>query len=228
MRKPQFVVAAAVLGGSLLSAAVANAQTVVMTAPPPGPVVVGAAPPPGAVVVEEHDGPRFRGGIALEGGVLAPPHVALGAIGPIGQLGVQINNLIGVYAQPGFDILFGQAGGAAFNFAIMADVTLLEDHLMVGAGLDTGAFAAFGSGALAAGGVYGIKLHGAYNIFVTRSSRGARRTALVAGVDIRLLSGPEASASANVGCAEAGTCGASASTHGFVFAPMFSIGYLAF
>ncbi len=185
------------------------------------------------------DGVRFRGGIQLEGGVLAPPDLALGAIGPQGQLGVQINNLIGVYAVPGFNILFGKAGGLDLDFAIMADATLLDDRLMVGGGLDTGAFVAFGgsantstgeaSAAVAGGGVYGLRLHSAYNLIVNRSATHARRTALFVGLDVRLLSGPVASGSSSCGAGGTDcTSGSSVSDHGFVFGMGAMIGYQAF
>jgi len=156
-----------------------------------------------------------------------PPHVALGAIGPQGQLGVQINNLIGVYGVPAFDILFGPAGGVDLTFAALVDFTLLEDVLTVGGGLDSGVFAAFGasgtSAAAAAGAQYGVRGHVAWNAIVSKGANGIRRRALVVGLDLRALLGPEASATANAN----GTSG-SASTTGFVFSPMVTIGYLAF
>src|SRR4051812_43616540 len=65
-------------------------------ASPPG---LAPAPPPAP------DGARFRGGVAAEGGALIVPGViTLGVAGVQGQVGAQINNLIGVYAVPNFDI----------------------------------------------------------------------------------------------------------------------------
>lgn len=175
----------------------------------------------------EEDGPRFRGGISLEGGALLPSHVALGAVGPQGQLGVQVDNLLGIYAVPAFDILFGPAGGVDLTFAVMADFTLLDDVLTVGGGLDSGVFAAIGgngtSAAAAAGAQYGVRGHAAWNALVTKGPNGIRRKALVVGLDLRFLVGPEGSETVT---ATGGSV--SASTHGFVFSPMVTVGYVAF
>jgi hypothetical protein len=220
--------AVAGIGASLLSAQAASAQQ----PPPPGPVVmvVAAPPPPGMVVAEapEPDGVRFRGGIALEGGALMPSGIALGAIGPRGELGVQINNFIGVYFVPGFDILFGPAGGLNLFAAALVDFTILDDRLTLGVGPDVGAFVAFGasgtSAAAAAGADKGARLHVGWNALITKSEHGARRKALTVGLDLRGLVGPEASATANVN----GMSTSSGSSNGFVFSPMLSVGYTAF
>jgi hypothetical protein len=231
----------AVLAGSL-SAGAAEAQVVIQGGyPPPPPPPQGYVlaqpgyPPPQygqpVVLAPAGDGPRFRGGIALEGGTLIDSGTNVGAIGPVGQLGVQINNLVGIYAVPGFDILFGPAGGIDLTFAVMADFTILNDQLTLGAGLDSGVFAAFGSGAGLAGAGYGARLHAAWNALVSRGANGVRRRGLVIGLDLRMLVGPEASVSTS-GCGAAtelgANCNAQASENGFVFSPMLSIGYQAF
>ncbi len=225
LKNMQVSLVGAVVLGSLLSAGVASAQQVVVVQP-------GYAPPPQygqpVGVVQGSDGVRFRGGIALEGGALLPNGVSLGAIGPQGQIGVQINHLVGVYAVPAFDILFGPAGGVDFTFAVMADFTILNDQLTVGAGLDSGVYAALGSSgtsaAGAAGAQYGARLHAAWNAYLVRGENGIRRKALVVGLDLRFLVGPEAAASTN---GNGGVTG-SGSADGLVFSPMVTVGYQAF
>lgn len=176
------------------------------------------------------DGVRFRGGIALEGGALIVPGATLGAIGPIGHLGVQINNLIGVYLMPGFDVLFGPAGGVNFNGPVIVDFTFLDNRLTLGIGPDFGFYAAAGvssNGKQATGvaGVqYGARGRIAFNAIVGIGENGYRRKALVIALDLRALIGPAASATTNAN----GTSSGTASTTAFGFAPMLSIGYEAF
>jgi hypothetical protein len=197
---------------SVLAAPTARAQSVLVAAPAPAPVAPAAA---------ERDGGRFRGGIELDGGFFKTPGATLGALGPSGQIGYQINDQIGVYAVPGFTVLFGAAGGVDFNFGAVVDYTFLDDQLTVGVGPEAGAFAFFGNGAAGGGAGYGGRIHAAWNALVSRGLNGVRRHGLVVGLDLRFIVGPEATASAAEGTA-------SASTTGFVFAPLLSIGYVAF
>jgi hypothetical protein len=200
---------------SLMAAQVARAQAVVVVAQPP--------PAPRAVLVETEDQARFRGGIELDAGLFKPPAGALGAIGPSGQIGVQINNLIGVYAVPGFDILFGSAGGLDATMGVVVDFTLLDDAITVGAGPEIGAFAFFGTNAAGGGAGYGGRLHFAWNALVSKGANGIRRHGLVVGLDARFIIGPEATASVSGDGATV-----SGSTTGFTFAPLLSVGYVAF
>jgi hypothetical protein len=216
MKTIQSGMAFVAFAASLLAARIATAQAVVVVAQPP--------PPATFVVGPERDGARFRGGIELDGGLLKPSSGVLGAIGPSGQLGVQINNLIGVYAVPGFTILFGSAGGLDVTGGAVVDFTLLDDALTIGAGPEFGAFAYFGHNAAGGGAGYGGRLHLAWNALVSRGANGIRRRALVVGLDARFIIGPEATASASA----SGAASASVTTNGFVFAPILSIGYVAF
>jgi hypothetical protein len=204
-------------------------------APPPGYV---QAPPPGYIRAPEQasDGVRFRGGIFLDAGGLIASGANDGMIGPHGELGVQINNLVGIYATPGFGILFGASGGLDIGTGLMADFTILNDVLTVGGGLDLGAFAAFGSTSALAGAGYGGRIHVAWNAIVSKGENGYRRKALVLALDLRFIVGPGGSASTG-GCsvltAETGGCnpaaaGASASGSEFFFFPVASLGYSAF
>jgi hypothetical protein len=231
----QCVTALAALAASLLAAQVADAQQVVyVQGPPPGPVYAQGPYQPAPMAIppqgEAADHGRFRGGIQLEGGLFKPPSGALGAIGPAGQIGWQINNLIGVYAVPGFDILFGSAGGLEIGSAVMVDFTILDDQLTVGGGPEFGAFAYFGSTAAGGGAGYGGRLRAQYNAFISKGPDGVRRKALVVGLDLRFIIGPEATAAADcgLGCGASGVGSSSASTTGFTFAPLLSVGYVAF
>ena len=184
---------------------------------------MGPAPQPGVVSTGGDHG-RFRGGIELDGGALIAPGATLGGIGPSGQIGWQINNMIGVYAVPGFTVLFGPAGGLDITAGAVVDFTLLNDQITVGGGPEFGAFAFFGSNAAGGGAGYGGRLHVAWNALVSKGLDGVRRHGLVVGLDGRFLIGPAAGASVS----SIGGVSASASNTGFVFAPMLSVGYVAF
>ena len=221
LKKIECGLAFVALIASLFTAKAAHAQQVV--------VVQAAAPPPAPVAaVHEQaggDGGRFRGGIELDAGLFKPPAGALGGIGPSGQIGYQINNLIGVYAVPGFTILFGSAGGLDVTAGAVVDFTILNDALTIGAGPEVGAFAYFGTGAAGGGAGYGGRIHAAWNALVSKGQNGVRRKGLVVGLDLRFIVGPEATASASTNL---GGVSASASTTGFTFAPTLSVGYVAF
>src|SRR5262245_18437068 len=91
---------------------------------------------------QEDDRARFRGGVALEGGAIIVPDVAtVGTVGAQGQIGVQINNLVGVYAVPAMGAVVGEVGGIYVGSALIVDFTF-NDMFTVGAGPDVGAFAA--------------------------------------------------------------------------------------
>jgi hypothetical protein len=100
-----------------------------------------AAPKPARDEDEEptdDDGVRFRGGVAGYGGGLFLEGYSMGIGGAQGHLGVQINDLIGVYAVPQVGIYGGEIsglvgiGGLAGASAVV-DFTFL-DQIFVGAG----------------------------------------------------------------------------------------------
>lgn len=100
-----------------------------------------AAPEPPAEVSSEgsdDDGVRFRGGISGGGGALIGAGLTLGMGGLDGRMGVQINDLIGVYAQPQLSIYGGSAGfipaiGGIVGGTAVVDFTFI-DQIFVGAG----------------------------------------------------------------------------------------------
>lgn len=172
---------------------------------------------------EEKDGARFRGGVSAEGGLLAIPDASLnlGVAGVQGQIGAQINHLVGVYFVPSFDIIFGKAGGVNVAGAILVDFTLI-DMISIGVGPDVGAFAAIGTEALASGANYGGRLHFAVHPVFGRGENGIRRKAFSIGLESRFLGGPVAAIVAGPG----GTT-TTATTTGFIVQPMLTIGYTA-
>jgi hypothetical protein len=186
---------------------------------------------------ERDDRARFRGGIAGEGGAIIIPTetsagesstVVLGAVGVQGQIGVQINNLVGVYAVPSLDVLFGEAGGIGVAAAILVDFTI-EDMVSIGVGPDVGAFAAFGidvgganSATFAGGANAGARIHLAVHPVVGIGENGIRRKAFSIGLETRLLGGFSVAGSVDEnGDSESGATQ-------FVFSPLLTIGYTAF
>jgi hypothetical protein len=167
----------------------------------------------------ERDGARFRGGVSVEGGVLAIPDSSLtmGAVGVQGQVGAQINHLVGVYWVPSLDILVGPAGGVNVASAVLVDFTII-DMISIGVGPDVGAFAAIGTNKLASGANYGARLHFAVHPVFGRGDDGIRRKAFSIGLESRFLGGPVVTAS---------TTDADATLTGFIVQPMLTVGYTA-
>lgn len=179
-----------------------------------------------AALQEKRDSLRFRGGIALEGGALvAFDVVTVGAIGLQSQLGVQVNDLVGVYLVPSLDVAFGDVGGVSLAAALIVDFTVLDGLLTFGAGPDVGVFAVVGGSSSKAqangGALYGARLHFAVNPIRKRPADSSRRRGLAIGFDLRLLGG-------HTGNATVSTTRASASEGNFVLSPMLTIGYQTF
>ncbi len=109
--------------------------------PAPGATTAGAAEAP-APPDDPADKVRFRFAVHLAGGPWILPK-KMGGAGGIGlQLGVQINDYVGVYYSPmaGIGVAYGAAGAYVYN-TVQADLTLAR-ILQVGVGpsLDTFAF----------------------------------------------------------------------------------------
>ena len=97
------------------------------------------------------------------------------------RLGAQINDLVGVYAQPtlGYYSANGSGGlaaGGLFGMAVAADVTFI-DRFFVGAGIG---YTVYNSPA----GVSPLLRLGGYPL-MSRSEQKARRKGLMVGVDLR-------------------------------------------
>jgi hypothetical protein len=217
-RQARTLAASGAVLATLLTAGVASAQ---YYAPPP---------PPGYGYVEA-DGPRFRGGISLNGGALIVPGVVnIGSIGVQGQLGVQINNQWGVYAIPSFDVIVGSLGGIGIGAGVLAEFTFPGLPISLAAGPEAGLFVAIGGSGCdsnvgtcssAGGALYGGRLRFEYHPIIVR--RGIRRRALTLGADLRFLTGAFGASSVN--SSGDGTVSASSS---FVISPALFIGYTAF
>jgi hypothetical protein len=97
-------------------------------------------------VGEPPDGLRFRGGVAftLGGEFVSNADFSALMFGVDGRLGVQINNLVGVYVQPHLSFGHGDVsgfGGTTSTFAALAMVDFtLFDALFFGAGVGYGIF----------------------------------------------------------------------------------------
>jgi hypothetical protein len=145
--------------------------------PPPPPLPPAPLPPPPA-----QDGPRFRGGVSFAGGGAFVAGWGLGFAGVDGRLGVQLNNLIGIYAQPYFMLGYGERGTvkAFTGFAgatAQVDFTFL-DRFFAGAGAGGAILNNPGAGELH------VRL-GAYPLFA-RGLDGVRRKGLMVGLDMRV------------------------------------------
>lgn len=87
-----------------------------------------------AMAAGDADGVRFRGGVSGGGGALILDPFTFGLGGVDGHLGVQINDLIGVYAQPQLGIYGGGGGiGGLAGLSALVDFTFI-DQIFVGAG----------------------------------------------------------------------------------------------
>lgn len=152
----------------------------------------------------EEDGLRFRGGIALEGGGWFLSGISAGLVGLEGRLGAQINNMIGVYAQPEFSLGKGSFGTGLSSITGTAGASALVDFTF----LDR-IFVAAGGGGGYVGNAPGAMIHfraGGYPVFA-RSGHHGRRKGLMIGLDMRVyvLKG-----------------------YGAVMSPMLGIGYEAY
>lgn len=136
------------------------------------------------------DGVRFRFGVAAGVGFftasseVGDAEVSCTYYGGDLRLGAQINDLVGVYAQPtlGYysaDDTGGLAAGGLLGLAVVADATLI-DRLFVGAGLG---YTVYNSPA----GVTPILRVGGYPL-MSRSETKARRKGLMVGADLRFTS----------------------------------------
>ncbi len=151
-----------------------------------------ATPAPAAVATNGGvaDGVRFRFGVS--GGIgfftaaseASSDKVSCTYYGTDLRFGAQINNLIGVYAQPtlGYYSANGSGGlaaGGLLGMAVVADATFI-DRLFVGAGLG---YTVYNSPA----GVTPILRIGGYPL-MSRSDQKARRKGLMVGADLRFTS----------------------------------------
>jgi hypothetical protein len=197
MRIASFVAPVSVLLWSGLAAA----QALPTPEPPPLPDPVLLSPAPvdlGQVVVRERvgvavprervgvevegrDGLRSRIGFSVMGGATLVEGATAATFGGEARIGVQINNLVGVYGTPHF-VVGNVGGGLLGTFGLFAgtgdvDFTFL-DHFYVGAG------AGFGIVNKPAGPVLHLRL-GGYPL-VGKGENGYRRKGLQLGADMRV------------------------------------------
>ena len=134
------------------------------------------------------DGARFRFGVAAGGGFFTAAtesgsdKASFTYFGTDLRFGLQVNDLIGVYAQPTLGYYTGSgvfAKGGLLGLAAAADVTFL-DRFFVGAGLG---YTVYNSPA----GLTPLVRLGGYPLMV-RSDQKARRKGLMVGMDLRFTS----------------------------------------
>ena len=156
-----------------------------------------SAPAVNAPTTAAHeDGVRFRGGISVGAGGYFGSYETGNAdfsatlVGVDGRLGVQINDLIGIYAQPHLSFGTGKDGAATgftglFATSVIADFTFF-DRIFVGAG---GGFGIVNNPS-------GPELHLRAGAYPLMDHTGKRRKGLVLAADLRviLLDAPYSSA----------------------------------
>lgn len=137
---------------------------------------------PDARAEDDKDGARFRGAIALSGGGLFVSGFSAGLGGVDGRLGVQVNNLFGLYAQPHFTFGAGKVAGQT-GFTGTAGGSLLADFTLA----DSFFFAAGGGGTVV-GSVAGGMIHGRLGGYplMSKGENGVRRKGLMLGSDVRV------------------------------------------
>jgi hypothetical protein len=143
---------------------------------------------------------RFRGGVALEGGVFAIPEIkqSYGTLGVHGDIGVQFNDLVGLYWVPGVNAVLGQLYGVLVASAILVDFTF-EDTFTLGLGPDLNLIAAGTIGetedragafvSALAGLQGGGRLRLAVHPGTAFGEDKIRRKAFTLGADVRFLGG---------------------------------------
>jgi len=192
----QFVVQGLTIAVVLTASAFAQAQEVepeatekapAAEAAPPAEAAAPAAPAANGGVP---DGVRFRFGV--DGGIgfftaaseVGSDKVSCTYYGTDLRFGAQVNNLIGVYAQPtlGYYSVNGTSGlgsGGLLGFTVGADATFI-DRLFVGAGIG---YTVYNN----PGGMTPILRVGGYPL-MSRSDQKARRKGLMVGADLRFTS----------------------------------------
>lgn len=130
------------------------------------------------------DDVRFRGGIAAGPTVIVAPDVVAGG-GLHGRLGVQVNDVLGVHADPSV-VAYANSGelGMLAGIAFLGDVTL-GDVLTAGAG-PTVQIVADGNGNFAVGPRGFVGAH----LLRGRGDDGTRRTSLFVALEADVLFGP--------------------------------------
>jgi len=172
-------------------AAPAEAATPAPAAPAAATPAPAAAPAAGGDTKPAvEDGPRFRFGVAAGIGFftaqseVGSAKVSCTYYGGDLRLGMQINDLIGVYAQPtlGYytadDTAYLAAGGL-LGLSVVGDVTII-DHFFAGAGLG---YTIYNNPS----GLTPILRFGGYPL-MAKSEDKARRKGLMLGVDLRFTS----------------------------------------
>ena len=136
------------------------------------------------------DRTRVHAGVEGGLGLLVAPEIGFGAVsaGATGEIGVQVNDYVGLYWAPQADLLFGGNGfGGNLAMAAMVEISPV-DHFSFGVGPDVGVFGLIGDGGVAGGINYGGRASVELHPYVDSSRSGARK-AFSIGLDLRVLGG---------------------------------------
>jgi hypothetical protein len=172
------------LSTSALAFAQESAEAAAPAAAEPAAVAPAAAEPAApAPAAANLDGGRFRFGVAGGAGLLSGADLSLWYGGVDLRFGYQVNDMIGIYAQPQLGVYGGDAGygaigtGGLIGTSAVVDFTF-ADQFFVGGGL----------GYAILNNPSGMELHlraGGYPLY-SDSSEKARRKGLMLGADLRL------------------------------------------
>ncbi|HYP76307.1 MAG TPA: hypothetical protein VER12_10140 [Polyangiaceae bacterium] len=194
----QFVVQGLAIAVVFTGSAFAQAQEMEPEAAEKAPAAEEAAPAEAAAPAAAPatagvaDGVRFRFGVSGGLGFFSAASEASNGNDKVSctyygsdlRFGAQVNNLIGVYAQPtlGYYTVNGTGGlgaGGLLGFSVVADATFI-DRLFVGAGIG---YTVYNNPA----GITPILRIGGYPL-MSRSDQKARRKGLMVGADLRITS----------------------------------------
>lgn len=143
--------------------------------------------PPTAADSDAGGGVRFRGGIASELVLMTLVQPTEGYVGSgfLGHAGVQLGDVVGVYASPYVGFQAGIGGGPYFGSAILTDFTI-ADRVSLGLGPEFGYFHLIAGRGHHQGSHASVRVHGAVYPFAEPDGEG-RRSGLVVGTDLRVM-----------------------------------------
>ncbi len=186
---------------------------------------------------QQLDGPRFRGGIGVEGGgMIVPSFGSFGALHPFRvELGVQINDRWGLYLVPSLGLFTGgQAGdsGMTAGVSVLFDYTFALAPISLGVGPDFTFITCFScqsipqgtdlGGTEIGGNLYGGRARIAFHPVLSHRPGDRRRHALTLGVDLQVQT------SSSPFAYDTNNMGNPSSTSRIAISPTASLGYTAF
>jgi hypothetical protein len=169
--------------------------------------VVAAVPPD----VRPERSVRFRGGIAGDLAFMALVNPLEGYAAPTltGHVGVQLGDVVGLYAAPYAGLMAGIGTGPAFGTAILVDFTI-ADTVAIGLGPELGYFSREAGGGHHDGAQIAARVHTA--LYPTKTVDADGRRGLSVGTDLRVM-GASVGFDLCPGCEDGGPLMVSASVY---------------